>query len=509
MAEDHAQQAPLLPIRDHFRPTIQAYYSRIAQATINANKFKLKPALINMVKQNQFNESATTNPHMHLRTLLEITDKVKMNGVSEDIIRLRLFPFSIRDQARSWLQSLPLGSITTWEDMAVKFLAKYFLPSKSTQLKIKISTFRQHDSEQLYEAWGRYKYLMRHCPNHNFADWEEIDLFYNELNTPTRMSVDFAAGGTIFSKEPIQDYEMLEQMTINIGVYAVDPLTSISAQISAWTTQVAALNTFSIADSAGASVAMEESHPPKKVNYINPNSYRGYRGFNTNKGEGQPSLEDVVIRFVTESGKWMARTETRLDSLETHMLANALKDQTKGQFPSNTEVNPLEYCKDIELRSEKELGAEGSKAESDGKSKSVENVEIDEKIVEEKKSWFKKKALDEQFTKFLEIFKQLHINISFADVLLQMPNYAKFLKELMSKKQKLKEFETVNLTKECNMEENGYMPLIFRIPFLVSADAKIDVKKGELAMGVEGEKVIFNVFKDAGNPCMEKVFMIE
>ena len=36
--------------------------------------------------------------------------------------------------------------------------------------------------------------------------------------------------------------------------------------------------------------------------------------------------------------------------------------------------------------------------------------------------------LDKQFSKFLEVFKKLHINIPFVDALAQMPNYAKFLK---------------------------------------------------------------------------------
>ncbi|XP_073028653.1 uncharacterized protein [Primulina eburnea] len=249
--ENNRQMPPeAIPIRDHFRPVINTHYSGIARGTINANNFELKPALINMVQQNQFGGATTADPHLHLRTFLEITDTVKINGVSDDIIRLRLFLFSLRDQARGWLQSLPLGSITTWQELATKFLSKYFPPAKSAQLKIEISTFRQTDFEQLYEAWERYKELLRRCPNHGFEDWVQIELFYIGLNGQTRTTVDAAAGGTIFSKSPAQAYDLLEQMTINsyqwpsersglqrtAGVYAVDPITSLTAQVSALTT---------------------------------------------------------------------------------------------------------------------------------------------------------------------------------------------------------------------------------------------------------------------------------
>lgn len=57
-----------------------------------------------------------------------------------------------------------------------------------------------------------------------------------------------------------------------------------------------------------------------------------------------------------------------------------------------------------------------------------------------------KSKLDKQFSKFLEVFKKLHINIPFADALEQMPSYVKFMKDILSKKRKLGEFETVALT---------------------------------------------------------------
>ncbi|XP_073133925.1 uncharacterized protein [Henckelia pumila] len=346
--------------------------------------------------------------------------------------------------------------------MAVKFLTKYFPPAKSTQLKIEISTFRQMDSNYMK----------------NGKDWEKIEIFYNGLNAPTWISVDSAAGGTIFSKNPIQAHDMLEQMTINsfqwsyermgvqkaVEVYAVDPITSISAQLSALTTQVVALNKVSVADLAGASMASEEFQHPEQAQYINQRGYGGYRGnlvpntyhpdlrnhekfsysnnqnmlnpplgFNTNKGEGKMSLEDVVNAFVTESSKRMARIENRLDSLET----------------------------DSKSAEEAERREEESEKPTEAKNSKVEEIIVEEKksSVEEKPMFkptlpypqrFKKKALDEQFSKFLEIFKKIHINVPFVDALEQMPNYAKFIKDVMSKKRRLQDNEVVNLTKECS-----------------------------------------------------------
>lgn len=58
---------------------------------------------------------------------------------------------------------------------------------------------------------------------------------------------------------------------------------------------------------------------------------------------------------------------------------------------------------------------------------------------------------DEQFRRFLDLLKQLHINVPFIEVLSQMPKYAKFLKDLLTNKQKLEEVSTVTLSEESSI----------------------------------------------------------
>lgn len=60
-----------------------------------------------------------------------------------------------------------------------------------------------------------------------------------------------------------------------------------------------------------------------------------------------------------------------------------------------------------------------------------------------------KKNDNAQFKQFLDILRQLHINIYFVDALEQMPNYVKFLKNILSNICQLKEFEVVALMEEC------------------------------------------------------------
>ncbi|MCH99510.1 hypothetical protein A2U01_0020524 [Trifolium medium] len=69
----------------------------------------------------QFSGMATEDPHLHLKQFLEVAGNFVIPGVTQDAFRLRLFPYSLRDRAKSWLNSLEPNSITTWNALAEKF----------------------------------------------------------------------------------------------------------------------------------------------------------------------------------------------------------------------------------------------------------------------------------------------------------------------------------------------------------------------------------------------------
>ncbi|XP_020245227.1 uncharacterized protein LOC109823363 [Asparagus officinalis] len=164
-----------------------------------------------MVQQNQFGGGATEDPNLHLSIFLEYCDTLKLNGVTNDAIRLRLFPFSLKDKARAWLHSLPAGSITTWDQLSREFLAKYFPPSKTAQMRNRITSFVQKEGESLYEAWECYKELLRMYPHHGLEKWLIVHTFYNGLTYNTRMTVDAAAGGVLMNKT----IDEVESLSIN------------------------------------------------------------------------------------------------------------------------------------------------------------------------------------------------------------------------------------------------------------------------------------------------------
>ncbi|XP_057755911.1 uncharacterized protein LOC130975096 [Arachis stenosperma] len=147
------------------------------------------------------------------------------------------------------------------------------------------------------------------------------------------------------------------------------------------------------------------------------------------------------------------------------------------------------------------------------------------------------------YSRFLDIFASLHVNIPFIKALQQMPSYIKYIKELLTKKSSLKGEQTIVMNKECSaliqtepptkrkdprsfhiscaigetmidkgllkvgnyflptdfvileMEENHIHPIILGRPFLATARALIDVERGELILRIHDEQLTFSVFK--------------
>ena len=274
---------PPRALKDYAVPSQAEPHNNISAPAIARNDFELKPSLLSAVQQNQFSRSHTDDPNLHLSVFVQYADTVKANGVNPEAIRLRLFPFSLRDRARAWLQSLPSNSITTWDELKKVFLARYFPPSKTAMLRANINGFRQKDNESLFEAWERYKDMIRLCPHHGLEEWLIIHTFYNGLLYNTRMTIDAAAGGALMDKPYAEANQLIESMAQNHyqwgseranveksqtkgGMSEVNILDQVNAKVEALTQKLENLTTIPAATVAAVVQTCDlcglQSHPP-------------------------------------------------------------------------------------------------------------------------------------------------------------------------------------------------------------------------------------------------------
>nr|GEW86848.1 retrovirus-related Pol polyprotein from transposon TNT 1-94 [Tanacetum cinerariifolium] len=148
----------LRTMKELCQPTLNGRSGPIALIAIQATNFGLKNDMIQQVQNScQFHGLPDDDANKHLDKFLHVTQSIKLNGVTDDALRMYLFPHSLTHHATTWFDRLPRNSINTFEQMAKMFLGKYFPPSMVTKLRNEITNFRQRPNESLFEAWERYK----------------------------------------------------------------------------------------------------------------------------------------------------------------------------------------------------------------------------------------------------------------------------------------------------------------------------------------------------------------
>jgi len=119
-------------LKEYATPSTEEPQAIIVNPTVEGKNFEIKPALLNLVQQNQFSGSPAEDPNLHVSSFLRLSGTLKAN---QEAVRLHLFPFSLRDRASAWFHSLEVDSINSWDQMRQAFLARFFPPSKTAKLR--------------------------------------------------------------------------------------------------------------------------------------------------------------------------------------------------------------------------------------------------------------------------------------------------------------------------------------------------------------------------------------
>ncbi|KAK8976493.1 hypothetical protein V6N11_001636 [Hibiscus sabdariffa] len=145
------QQQPVRTVRDYLAEDLEGLNPTVTIPEFEAEHFELKLVMFNMLYSlGQFGGSPAENARQHLKSFLEICNSFKIHGVSNDVLKLKLFPYSLR-----------------------------------------------------------------RCPMHGLPEWTQESIFYNSVNTPTRMMLDATANGTLLDKPPRESMEILDKLAQN------------------------------------------------------------------------------------------------------------------------------------------------------------------------------------------------------------------------------------------------------------------------------------------------------
>ena len=187
-------------MEDFWKHIIRDDYSAVMHPTTEANNFELKPTLITVVQQNQFTGHPSEDPNEHMGRFRRMANTMKLNGVRFDVIKLQLFPFSLRDTTVSWIESLPYRSVNTWDELVEAFMGRFFPHALTLERRGEIIIFKQGEDESLYNASERYKKLLKRCPMHGIDQITQMYIFYPTMIYTSKGIIDVVCCGAFKRK---------------------------------------------------------------------------------------------------------------------------------------------------------------------------------------------------------------------------------------------------------------------------------------------------------------------
>ncbi|CAN6573952.1 unnamed protein product [Malus baccata var. baccata] len=276
-------------------------------------------------------------------------------------------------------------------------------------------------------------------------------------------------------------------------------------------------------------------------------------------------LAQHMSTFSNSTNSFVQSTQTSIQNLtasvgnlETQVgqLATMLNEREKGRFPSQSEHNPrgMEHCKVIrtlksgksydnrevvhhEAEVEEEEFTESAPLAAKSRSEAISETGIPDPSASEKvqsrrnfdankekglgslfapsdKPPYKpplpfpqrqqQRSKDQQCIEFMKTLAKVQINLPLLDAIKQIPSYAKFLKELCSKKKKFLEYEKVILSEQCSAILLHKLPPKKKDPgsFTISCTiGSLDFHKAETKPTVEAQRRL--------NPIMKEVVRVE
>ncbi|GJQ98302.1 MAK10-like protein [Tanacetum coccineum] len=468
-----------------------------------------------------FHGLRSEDPNQHLKDFLKLVDSLNLDVANRERTRLCLFQFSLRDQASNWLERLPAGYISTWEDLTTHFLAQFFSPGRTSKLQNDILMFQKH----------------------------QVQIFYDHVNPAIIRTIDQSAGGKLCDKNTKESWELLEDLALydneswNDPRDFAKPVKEISLPQDVPSTSYRRL----IKHENQVQRLMEAHLVPKS--HVQVNKIASSREICSDPHDTQYCMKNSEQAFVDYASSrlvsnFMASQDARLSKFEANFkqqqgemtnkintFLKAINDRMTGALLSNTVKNPkLNVNSTSSVLSARYYLMENPQCSSHihnsinsikNYSKQTNNFQKDQiKIKTLTVNEIGTPKLKEPEQTLEDEFKDLHLNLSVLEVLAHAPMYnaildkyveslelgksrSEFIQGKMPEKIKdlilftlpcrLGDYKPFDTLADLDMDKDPTTPLLVGRGFLATANVVIDCRKAKIAVGVGVTRSIFGV----------------
>nr|GEX45756.1 reverse transcriptase domain-containing protein [Tanacetum cinerariifolium] len=447
------------------QPCLNGRGGPISLISIQATNFGLKNDMIQQVQNSyQFHGLSGDDANKNLDKFFHVTQSIKVNGVTDDVLRLYLVPHSLTHHAITWFDHLPRNSFNTFNSIT-SFSDPKIIALEAEMAKINKNLMRVLQVNQQVKA------VTPSCETcggpHSYNDCPATI-----GQTQNVYAMGAYQGGNSYQPQVVTTTEFTNYMKANDAILKkmqtnMTSLTNSNLELKNMFGQFMKMNTASSLGS-GTLPSNTITNPKEDLKGITTQSGTAYQG--PTIPTTSSSLPQVVER-------------------ETEVTKDTVPPTNNG---STKDVQPLVVQVETPIPNSKPVVAPIVEPVvalvSAPKPNHKPSIPYPSRFHDQK---LRDKATDQK-EKLFQIFKDLDFNISFADALILMPKFGPTIKTLLTNKDKLYELARTPLNEHClavllkKLQKNWGTLESFRSPL-------IDVYDGELTLRIGKEAITFNL----------------
>ena len=165
---------------------------------IQTSQYKLSSRLIAMIQNLSFSGKEDENPYLHIRDFEQTCDCLRIEGISDKTLRWKLFPFSLRGEARQWYSQKVSQQQGEWGVLRANFCLDFYSLDRIADLRLEVLSFKQKDNETLGKSWKRFSDLLESGPNLNLEDPVLLFHFFRGLQKNHKQMLHTMSRGSFF-----------------------------------------------------------------------------------------------------------------------------------------------------------------------------------------------------------------------------------------------------------------------------------------------------------------------
>ena len=114
--------------------------------------------------------------------------------------------------AKTWFDSLLVGSVNTWEELMEAYMSIFFPPALTAERRGEIIVFKQGEDESLYTACERFKRLLKIFPMHGIDLTTQMDIFYHTMNYASKGIIDASCCEAFKRRNAEEAWQLIEDL---------------------------------------------------------------------------------------------------------------------------------------------------------------------------------------------------------------------------------------------------------------------------------------------------------